>query len=167
MLRDAISLRVKKKENLQALVLALNAPQDKIITFSDGADNLNETQLMPWPPMCLATLPTTLSWIGWFRRRSPRPAWECLRRPITVAALMFIRLLLRLGPRLHPRRLRLGWLRRASLSGRKVGYNDLARVLVYPVNNPTSTSPTVFKITPSSKSPSAGSPVRENAIAPQ
>ena len=44
-LRDAISLRVKKKENFQALVLALNAPQDKIITFSDGADNLNETQL--------------------------------------------------------------------------------------------------------------------------
>jgi hypothetical protein len=34
-------------------------------------------------------------------------------------------------------------------------------------NNPASTSPTVFKITASSKSPTAGSPVRENAMAPQ
>src|ERR1700677_328012 len=37
----------------------------------------------------------------------------------------------------------------------------------YPANAPLSTSPTVFRITASSKSPSVGSPVRENAMAPQ
>lgn len=44
-LRDAISLRVRKKENLQSLVLTINAPQDKIIEFANGGDNLNEVQL--------------------------------------------------------------------------------------------------------------------------
>ena len=37
----------------------------------------------------------------------------------------------------------------------------------YADNSPLSTSPTVFRITASSKSPRAGSPVRENAVAPQ
>ena len=44
-LRDAISLRVRKKENLQSLVPTISAPQDKIIEFANGADNLNEAQL--------------------------------------------------------------------------------------------------------------------------
>ena len=44
-LRQAISLRVKKKENLQSLVQTINAPQDKLIAFSEGAENLDEAQL--------------------------------------------------------------------------------------------------------------------------
>ena len=44
-LRQAISLRVKKKENLQTLVQTIGVPQDGIIAFSAGADNLNEAQL--------------------------------------------------------------------------------------------------------------------------
>ena len=44
-LRQAISLRLRKKENLQSLVQTINAPQDKLIAFSEGADNLDEAQL--------------------------------------------------------------------------------------------------------------------------
>lgn len=44
-LRQSISLRVKKHENLQTLALTLNVPPDGIIAFSNGADNLNEAQL--------------------------------------------------------------------------------------------------------------------------
>jgi hypothetical protein len=44
-LRQAIGLRLRKKENLQSLVQTINAPQDKLIAFSEGADNLREAQL--------------------------------------------------------------------------------------------------------------------------
>jgi hypothetical protein len=44
-LRQAIGLRLRKKENLQSLVQTINAPQDKILEFANGADNLNEAQL--------------------------------------------------------------------------------------------------------------------------
>jgi hypothetical protein len=44
-LREAISARVKKKENLQSLVQMIRATQDNLISFSEGADNLDEAQL--------------------------------------------------------------------------------------------------------------------------
>ena len=70
-LRQAIALRVRKKENLQALVLTFNAPQDKIIEFAGGADNLNEAQLSAVAPMCLATPPTTAELTDWSRLAKP------------------------------------------------------------------------------------------------
>lgn len=44
-LRQAISLRIRKKENLQSLAQIINAPQDKILAFAEGQDNLDEAQL--------------------------------------------------------------------------------------------------------------------------
>jgi hypothetical protein len=44
-LRQSIQLRVKRKENLQTLVQTIGVPQDGIIAFSNGADNLDEAQL--------------------------------------------------------------------------------------------------------------------------
>jgi hypothetical protein len=44
-LRTAISLRLRKKENLQRLVLDLQTPLDGIIAFANGADNLNPDHL--------------------------------------------------------------------------------------------------------------------------
>lgn len=44
-LRQAILLRVRKRENLQSLAQTINAPQDNILAFAAGADNLDEMQL--------------------------------------------------------------------------------------------------------------------------
>ena len=64
-LRQAISLRVKKKENLQSLVQTINAPQDKLIAFSEGAEKfLTRHSSALWQCMCLAMQPTAESWTG-------------------------------------------------------------------------------------------------------
>jgi hypothetical protein len=44
-LRKSIASRLTKKQSLQTLVQLINTPQDKLIAFAEGADNLDEAQL--------------------------------------------------------------------------------------------------------------------------
>ena len=76
-LRQSISLRVKKHENLQTLALTLNVPPDGIIAFSNGADNLNEAQLSAVATSCLATPHTRLILIASSRPTSQQRTWAC------------------------------------------------------------------------------------------
>ena len=129
-LRQAISLRVKKKENLQSLVQTINAPQDKLIAFSEGAENLDEAQLSAVAMYVFgnATYSGELDRLA-SAQRSRQRAWAWLQQPIIPTSRLGpihhrSRLGLRL-PRRHPRR---GSSSRASLSGLRVGpeFKDLA-----------------------------------------
>ena len=116
-LRQAISLRIRKKENLQSLAQIINAPQDKILAFVRAKTISTRHSSALWQCMCLAMRHIQHRWTDWFRQPNQRRAWAFLLRPIPPAALTFIHHPRRHGQRSPSRRQRQGWSRRVSISG--------------------------------------------------